>query len=58
MEVLKITTRDGATFYTNRTSDLARMWSKPEVVKVEKVHMADEEYRAIPATSESAAAFA
>jgi hypothetical protein len=58
MEVMKITTRDGSTYHTNRTSDLATLWAKPEVVMVEKVRMTDEEYQAIPASNASATFFA
>ncbi len=58
MEVMKITTRDGAVWHSNRTSDLAKLWAKPEVVTVEKVWMTDEEYQAIPASNASATFFA
>lgn len=57
MEVFKVVCTDGTTFFTNRRSDVANAFDRPEIESVTRLTMTDEQYAAIPASADSAAFF-
>jgi hypothetical protein len=56
IEVSKVTTQDGQTFYTRET-DRAKLLTLPGVKRIEDAWMTEEEFAAIPATPDADAFF-
>jgi hypothetical protein len=56
IEVSRVTTEDGRTFYTRET-DRSKLVTLPGVKRIEDAWMTEEEFSAIPASPDAAAFF-